>query len=225
LRFEATSDYLEQHLSDYFAEDLSGKRLYQGQHFEWFIERSDPTIFTPHDALAVSALSYTLPANAVRELLDQSVSDRLGKPSPNDLLTKCWQVIGVSGVPDIRTCPAEWIESPASPFVELYERLLEVHGVGDVAASKLMAAKFPALMPIWDDKVAGLMYQPDEMRWWVPMRQLLTRSAGAVPAVLDALDLGRDDITVGTLRRLDVVLWMEASARKVSFRELSSERL
>lgn len=224
LLFEVAGEYLEQHLGDYFSADLSGKNLFQGQHFDWLVARSDATRFSADDVVAVTALSYTIPANAVREILDQAVSDQLHIKSPNDLLTSCRQVIDVFGSEDIRTCPMEWLDSPESPFVLLYNRLMSIHGVGKVAASKLMATKFPMLIPIWDDKVAGLLYDGNEQGWWVPMRELLTSRDGAVSNLLETLDLRRDDVVVGLLRRLDVVLWMEASVRKVSFKKLSSHR-
>ncbi|CAB4681670.1 unannotated protein [freshwater metagenome] len=218
------ADYLAQHLSDYFAEETSGKSVYQGQHFEWFASRSQPEIFTENDVLAVSALSYTLPAQAIRELLEPAQSITLGREIPNALLAECWRVVSAEAPLDLRVCPENWLSSSQSPFRRLYERLKLIHNVGDVAASKLMAAKFPELIPIWDDRVAGLLYDDTENRWWIPMRNLLTKNNGEVSQFLDSLDSGREDFPICTLRRLDVILWMEASARRVSYKVLRSKR-
>jgi hypothetical protein len=49
---------------------------------------------------------------------------------------------------------------------------------------------------------------PSEL-WWRPMRDLAVQ----VKTVLDKLEIERDDIRVTTLRKLDVVLWMEAKDR------------
>jgi hypothetical protein len=219
----ASTEYLAQHLSEYFGENPSGKSVYQGQHFEWFVSRSQPEVFTENDVLAVSALSYTLPAQAVRELLDPALSKTLGREIPNDLLDECWRAVSAEGPPDLRLCPETWLTSSQSPFRRLYKRLKLIHNVGDVAASKLMAAKFPDLIPIWDDRVAGLLFDATENLWWVPMRNLLTQNGGEVSQRLNSLDSGRDDFPISTLRRLDVVLWMEASARRVSYKVLRSK--
>ena len=72
-----------------------------------------------------------------------------------------------------------------------------------------MAAKYLGLIPIRDGTVAALLAPMPSDLWWRPMRDLAVQ----VKTVLDKLEIERDDIRVTTLRKLDVVLWMEAKDR------------
>jgi len=103
-----------------------------------------------------------------------------------------------------------WLEND-SPFSRLYFELKKPDRIelGPVTASKLMAAKYPGLIPIRDSKVAALLAPMASDLWWRPMRDLAVQ----VKTVLDNLKVERDDIRVTTLRKLDVVLWMEAKDR------------
>ncbi len=81
--------------------------------------------------------------------------------------------------------------------------------LGSVKASKLMATKYPGLVPIYDSKVSWLLGLTEKDPWWRPMRELVLE----VKEELESLTLERHDIHVTTLRRLDVVLWMQAKSR------------
>ena len=72
-----------------------------------------------------------------------------------------------------------------------------------------MAAKYPGLVPIFDSQVSWLLGLTVNDPWWKPMRDLVIE----VKPKLDELQLDRDDIHITTIRKLDVVLWMEAEWR------------
>jgi hypothetical protein len=72
-----------------------------------------------------------------------------------------------------------------------------------------MAAKYPGLIPIFDGDVSWLLGLTDKDPWWQPMWDLVIK----VKDEIDKLTLNRDDMHVTALRKLDVVLWMEARRR------------
>lgn len=75
--------------------------------------------------------------------------------------------------------------------------------------SKLLACKFPELIPIRDGRVEKLLGWSDKKEWWEPMHALLDKTIER----LDELQINKSDISVTTLRKLDVILWMEARER------------
>lgn len=172
-----------------------GRQHFTGRFFEWHLERSEPDRFTESDILAVQRLSVTVPTRATYELLHDP-GGRFRRQ-----LARCRELIG--GASDIRGLTDE--ELTAGPLVELYRNLLKLHGVGPTTASKLMAAKFPAHVPIQDSKVAAFLGTRGN-KWWGPMKELLSEP-GVAPALMAAELPGPK---VELLRRLDVVLWMQA---------------
>jgi hypothetical protein len=93
----------------------------------------------------------------------------------------------------------------------LWDELIKSQRIdlGPVKASKLMAARYPGLVPIFDSQVSELLGVTVNDPWWKPIRKLVLE----VKPILDKLELKRDDIQVTTLRKLDVVLWMKAKER------------
>jgi hypothetical protein len=118
---------------------------------------------------------------------------------------------------NLATCPDDWIESADSPFALLYNEVRKLPGVGYVTCSKLIAAKFPALIPIRDGRVEKMLDLQEDRHWWRPIRELL--QSGKVQEALSGITLlpGAPDAT--TLRRLDVALWMEARSRGIGDRK------
>lgn len=204
----ANKDRITAHLDQYFRPGADTKSVYQGQHFEWFQRRSALTKFTAEDLAAIGALSVSVPAQTGRIL----ISDVDGQYSR--LLTRCQKLISLvgSGV-DLVTCPKSWLVDDDSPFVELYGVLRELDGVGPVVCSKLMASKFPALIPIRDQLVERLLGMGHSTEWWLPIRTLLRAGAPTVVETLRGLTGEGHFADVSTTRRLDVALWMEARSR------------
>jgi hypothetical protein len=70
-----------------------------------------------------------------------------------------------------------------------------------------MAAKFPDIIPIRDSKVEALLGCEESVSWWQPVLEVFA----SVEAVLNRLSTGHFNAT--NLRKLDVILWMEARKR------------
>jgi len=180
----------------------NAKKVWHGQHFEWFANRVERDRFSEVDLAAIGALSVELKAQTARELIE----DRDG--ALRSLLRECelWVTTHGGDVSDSGLSTG-WLERE-SCFNGLWYELVKAERIdlGPVKASKLMAAKYPGLIPIRDSQVSWLLGVADNDPWWKPMREL----AIEVKPVLDKLELKRDDIHVTTLRKLDVVLWMKA---------------
>ena len=191
----------------YFAKRIGDDsvNVWQGQHFEWFANRVPRDHFTEIDLAAIRALSVDLPAQTARELIED-----------NDGVLRQWlrecELWVASHGADLSNpnLSSTWLEAESS-FNGLWAELIKKKRIdlGPVKASKLMAAKYPGLVPIFDSQVSWLLGKSEVDSWWKPMRELVIE----VKPELDKLTLARDDIHVTTLRKLDVVLWMEARRR------------
>ena len=191
---------IQNHLSRYFTVKYSGK------HYEWFVEQSDSKKFTPWDILAVEALSVTVPTETARWLLEPNTKR-------DDHLAEALRSL-VPGQDSLWTCDEELL-SDGKPLSKLYSMLRAEEGLGYVTASKLMAAKFPSVVPIRDSKVETLLGLEKSREWWAPIRGLFSASGQSLAEYLDGLDVPIEVGSVTTLRRLDVILWMEAKARRI----------
>ena len=198
---------IERHFKDYFEKRVGdrAKNVWHGQHFEWFANRVVRDCFTEVDLAAIGALSVELKAQTARELIEDN-NNKL-----RNLLKECELWTAKNGS-DASSADLDdsWLEND-SPFSRLYFELKKPDriDIGTVTASKFMAAKYPGLIPIRDSRVAALLAPMPSELWWRPMRDLAVQ----VKTVLDKLEVERDDIRVTTLRKLDVVLWMEAKDR------------
>lgn len=179
--------------------------VWHGQHFEWFANRVKRDSFTEVDLAAIGALSVDLKAQTARELIEDS--DEVLRP----LLRECELWVATHGA-DISdpNFSSEWL-GEESCFQRLWRELVRSERIdlGPVKASKLMAAKYPGLIPIYDSHVDWILKPRGSDLWWLPMRDLVVE----VKTELDDLKLTREDIHVTTLRKLDIVLWMEARKR------------
>ena len=194
---------IQNHVSRYFNVKYSGK------HFEWFVEQSDSKKFTPWDILAVEALSVTVPTETARWLLEPNTKR-------DDHLAEALRSL-VPGQDSLWTCDEELL-SDCKPLSKLYSMLRAEEGLGYVTASKLMAAKFPSVIPIRDSKVETLLGLEKSREWWSPIRKLFTVPGQSLAGYLDELKVPTEVGKVTTLRRLDVILWMEAKARRIKTR-------
>ena len=200
---EENKQRIQDHLSRYFTVKYSGK------HFEWFVAQSDSKMFTPWDILAVEALSVTVPTETARWLLEPNTKR-------DDHLAEALRSL-VPGQDSLWTCDEELL-SDGKPLSKLYSMLRAEEGLGYVTASKLMAAKFPSVVPIRDSKVETLLGLEKSREWWSPIRKLFTVPGQSLAGYLDELKVPAEVGRVTTLRRLDVILWMEAKARRIETR-------
>jgi hypothetical protein len=188
------TDQIVQDYRDYFGS-------FTGRHFEEFIARSDPNRFISEDVAALSCLSVELSGSATAELL-VSRADEM-----NELLN-------APGMPeataDLRHVDRAVI-ADTSPLSNAYEQLRSVDGIGYVRASKLLAAKRPALVPIRDRVVETFLDAGDA--WWAPYFDLVQD-----PEVDERVQELSEVVPerVSFLRRVDVALWMAGQRQAAS---------
>lgn len=192
---------MQQHIDRYF----EAGPVYTGSLFEWFAHRSDRLAFTPWDILAVESLSVTIPTRVRHWLLTD--------PEPASQLARC-----VGLIDSALTCgvqPSLWNASDelTGALEDLYDSVRRQPDMGKVKTSKVLAAKFPRLVPIRDSKVEALLGMSDSEQWWGPIASSLGAEGSSQISVLRALRVPTWVGGVSELRRLDVVLWMEQRAR------------
>lgn len=202
---DGNNQRIQDHLSWYFTVKYSGK------HFEWFVaqsdsKQSDSKMFTPWDILAVEALSVTVPTETARWLLEPH-------KRRDELLAESLRSL-VPYRDSLWTCDEKLLHDGGA-LSDLYTLIRKKDGLGQVTASKLLATKFPAAVPIRDSKVETLLGLEKSREWWAPIRGLFSASGQSLAEYLDGLDVPIEVGTVTTLRRLDVILWMEAKARRI----------
>jgi len=186
----------KEHLRRYFT-------TYSGRYFESFIREVRSSRFTPWDILAIEALSVSVPSKTAYWLLQpdrsrDSLLDRLqSQEIVNSTLWSC-------DVAQLRR---------GGTLSDLYDLLRKQEGLGVVTTSKLLAAKFPAVVPIRDSRVEDLIGMTHSLTWWEPIRQLFEFSGTKLHDHLAGLPIPDDVGEVSVLRRLDVILWMESRAR------------
>jgi Family of unknown function (DUF6308)/Protein of unknown function (DUF3293) len=188
--------YLQSHFDRYFALNDSTE-IFQGRNFEWFAKETGNAVFLPMDFLAISALSVDVPAETQRLLLE----DIGGKFS--ELLVACGKYESENHM----SKNMDWLWERETPFMELHSAVEVLPGVGRVVCSKLLAAKFPHLIPIRDSRVEKLFRIKPTGLWWKPLHEIHE----AVEPTL--LKLNGIDSAASSLRALDVLLWMESSER------------
>lgn len=166
-----------------------GALLYSGGWFDRLADRSGPDSFSAADLVAVSMLSVNVPAHAVIRILGtehQRFSELLGALGPDRPI---WEAD-----------PADLADGAAADG--LWRALRDLDGVGPVIAGKLMAAKRPSLIPVYDKHVhAALGWPPG--KFWVAMRSSMIEAHEAVQTA--TVEAGVD---VTALRTVDIVVWM-----------------
>lgn len=191
------------HLDRYFGEDHDDRFTYAGRHFEWFVERGQSESgFSEIHLLAVNALNVTMPPHVSRLILSRDSKIEA-------LVDECLLIWHKDESPTLWNLSA----AELAPFASLYDSLNAVPGMGYVTTSKLMAARFPEIVPIRDSKVERLLGLEKSETWWNHIQAIV--SEPWIRHLLSELDIPESSHAVGLLRRLDVVLWMEARARQI----------
>jgi hypothetical protein len=170
---------------------------YTGPHFDRLADAGHPNEITERDIVAVSMLSVDIPPRVSIWLLSDEgrseVSARLALVPPNadfrwhghlldsgGALHELWDLIGV----------ASWPESATA------------NGMGTTKTSKVLAAKRPALVPIYDSVIRTLLGRVDN--YWDAYRYALDEDGLALWAQATA----KAPEEVPLLRRIDALLWM-----------------
>jgi hypothetical protein len=186
---EDNLDLAAAYLRDYTAR-------WDGAHFECF-GVNEPNRITADDLIAVSMLTVFVPARAAREILDDDadkISKLLAAISPDVALT---DPRGSELVADHSEAAKLW-------------KLLRKPNIGPTIASKLMARKRPALIPVQDSVVRAAVGWTRGSNFWTGMRDLLlTGDDGAVLGRLRRIRAAAGIADRYTdLRTFDVVVWM-----------------
>ncbi len=158
----------------------------------------DADDFTSDDCMAGTLLSVSIPGPAAHTLL---VRDR-----------KRFSALLANVGPDRDLATGEGPITEDWPGSVLYWAVRELHGVGRTKASKLLARKRPALIPIWDSVIGGVTQAGDS--FWEPLRQELRADDAALHRRLLRLrDRAGLSPAVTALRVFDVVCWLEGKDR------------
>lgn len=172
-------------------------KSWDGAHFESF-GVNDPHRISSDDLVAVSMLSVFVPARAALDILGRDarkISGLLRRIDPEVRLTdpRGGELIGDGG-----------------DAAKLWALLRRKSKVGPTIASKLMARKRPALIPVQDSVVRAAVGWSRASNFWTSMRDLvLTSDDGALPDRLQRLraNAGVED-RYTDLRTFDIVVWM-----------------
>ena len=197
------TDTAVDHLQRYYAVDADGHPSYTGSRFESMAAlNTDPNTIGPADFLAASMLSVNVPAEAAIRLLDRdaAIVSRLLDEIPTDV-----DIVDVD--PSLLGG-----DSPAGQLWDVLRRGRD--GLGPTTTSKLLAAKRPRLLPIWDsfvEQATGL----DTIDYWRKFQYVLADDQRAVWTWLGGLRSLAPNVPehIPKLRILDVLLWMSVDGR------------
>lgn len=180
-------------LGDYYVAD----EPYTGASFDTLIDAREPDRFTATDIVAVSMLSVNVPPKAALSLLGGEADELLSKVPAGESLWSSPELLDRDG--------DAW---------KLWTVVAAHHDVGRTIASKLLAAKRPALFPVYDQYVAAALdFGPSEWGFW----QEVARHSDAkslLDAVAEVRNTAGVNPIVSDLRVIDVVVWMRQHGAK-----------
>lgn len=161
----------------------------------------DADVFTAEDLVAVTFMSVQVPAQGAFILLGDE----------NAKLNRLLAAVG----PDRDLVEESEPMTEESPTGRLETALRDIHGVGRIVASKLIARKRPRLYPIYDD-VLGRELRTKSAHV-EPVRHAIRERDGELHRrLLDLRDRARIDEAVPVLRILDVLAWMQGKGYRPS---------
>lgn len=175
-----------------------GREGFTGAWFER-IPQPDLTRFTAEDLVAVTMLSVAVPPKAAKVLLMERQDDfarRLADIRPE--LT----IESAEGRDFLRGD-----ENGRTPGDALWQELRSLDGVGPTIASKLIARKRPALIPVHDSVIESQL-GPSMGHW---QRFAAIFDDEPIRDALSALRSAADADHASLLRVLDALLWRDGS--------------
>ena len=182
------SDLAVRSLRSYYARG----NHWTGSAFDQLSADTPSDRYTAEDVLAVSMLSVDVPPRAAIALIeDTTVRDLLARIPPTASL---WE-------------RPELLDKDR-PAWRLWEVLDAYSGIGPTIASKLLAAKRPRLIPIFDQHVQAALH-PESSQWAFWQAVARDDDAGRLLAVVrEAMETAEIPSRVAPLRAIDVVVWM-----------------
>lgn len=201
-------------LAEYYSKRPDGRQRWTGSRFNSWAGGGDaPAVvntLTADDLVAVSFLGIDIPGEAALELLEthsQEVSSLLvAIPSDLDL--------SAVATNDVHSTLEE-----GSPALELWHLVRGAKtgrwGIGETAASKIMARKRPRLIPIYDSVVGPLMgLSRDSRDQWVIWHRALTDGAGLPHRLQEIHRRSNISDPISDIRVMDIVLWMHGKSAR-----------
>lgn len=192
---------------------LAYDESYSGRWFDLLADHEHPNEITARDLVAVTMLSVEVPPHTAAWILGP------GRDEISALLER---------IPtDLTIWEADEADlAEGSPASDLWSRLQkgcwpedsDSNGIAWVTAAKLLAAKRPHLIPIYDAKVKEYLGVPTG-QFWLPLREQLSTPeerfvvSMAVHGGPSSESLG---VELSLLREIDIVLWMRAGGYKSS---------
>ena len=177
---------------------------FDGRYFDQLAATADPFQFTPADLLAVRMLSVEVPPDVAMWLLGD------GQAETASLLKAIPAEAAIWDAGDL-LCrgSAAW---------ELWDFLHGMTGLGDTTTSKLLAAKRPQLIPIWDSVVGKALFGNDVNGYWESWVSWFAGDNGKVlRSAYEGLRKSAEvPAFVSTLRLVDVVVWMHHKVARES---------
>lgn len=183
-------------LVSYFASDCD---VFTGSRFELVADHSRPNEFTASDLVAVSMLSVQVPPSVAYWLLSTE-----GQLTTRPLLA------AVPTHVDIWDPDATALLAKGGPLWDLWDLLdratwphpVPGNGMGPTTISKLLAAKRPRLVPVWDSVVERVLGPIGP--FWDDMRSALGDDHLRA-LILDATADAPPHVSL--LRRVDAAIW------------------
>ena len=155
---------------------------------------ADVDTFTADDLVAITLLSVQVPAQGAWIMLGEASSE----------LNRLLAAVG----PDRDLVDESDTMTPESPVWQLETALREIHGIGRIVASKLIARKRPRLYPIYDDVVGRQL--GTKAAHLEPVRLALRDGGGVLHRrLVDLRDRAGLDEAVPAVRILGVLAWMQ----------------
>ena len=172
---------------------------YTGSAFDEITRGSDPDRITGEDIAALTTLSVNVPGGTTKWLL--------AGPG-GDLVAELLEQIPLD--------QAIWDDdadlTPNGPAWKAWDLIDAQYDMGPTKTSKLLAAKRPHLIPIYDQYVGGALLGAKRDSDWAEYRDYLRSPEGttfraAIEGVRDEAGLSPE---LSVLRVFDIVVWMSA---------------
>jgi hypothetical protein len=173
---------------------------FDGRFFDKLADQNYQDDFTAQDLVAVTALSVVVPAAVAEWMLSDDGTAKL-----HNHLKKIMPDAEIADTSHGNNFKS--LLGSGSPAEQLWSLLKSQPGVGSVVAGKLLAAKRPYLIPIYDSVVSAQL-KPRPHKFWQDLWDALDD-----PGIHSDLEKLKRSVkaaqSLSLLRVLDIISWME----------------
>ena len=203
---EATVDDADRatHALRRYFRGVESSPAYSGADFTTFGDNPE-NLVVADDLIAVAMLNGKVRQYAPRRLLE---TDR-------EAITEL--LVGIRPDLDLDVADSSCI-SRGSPAWRLWDKVRQGGrgwGLGEVAASKLLARKRPRLLPIWDGQVKHQWSLENSNEHWKVTWTYLHENPDAVEFLRTVRRAATVSDDISTVRILDVLLWMSSPTKEL----------